>query len=98
MLLKIGDSFGRRRQLDQYVFELLKLDVPSLFTIERDTVVKDKYAVFRFKQDLHTRILKNCEILSQMKEIRVSDYVSLATCNNWSVYFSLEAQYRDYNS
>ncbi len=85
MLLKIGDSFGRRRQLDQYVFELLKLDVPSLFTSKRATVVEDKYAVFKFKQDLRTRIHKNCEILSQMKEILVSDHVSLATCNNWSV-------------
>ncbi len=82
LLLKICDSFEHR---GQYVFELLKFDVPSLFTIECDTSVEDERAVKKFKQDLHTHIHKNCEILSQMKEILVSDHVSLATCNNWSV-------------
>ncbi len=82
MLLRIGHTFGR---CSQYVFELLKFDVPFFCTIEPDTSVADKCAVFEFEQDLHAHVSKNCEMLSQMKEMLVSD-VSLAACNTLSVY------------
>ncbi len=80
MLLRIGDSFRYYGELGQYVLDLLKFDVPFLFTIEPDTSVEDKCAVFNFKKEFHT-FFRNCEMLSQMKGILVSDHVSLATCN-----------------
>ncbi len=76
MLLRVGDSFKRRHQLDQYISELLKFDVPFLFTTETDTSGEDERSIGEFERGLHAFIHNNCQkdyLLSHMSAIVVSE-------------------------
>ena len=74
-LLQIAEHYEEKNKAIDFVYDILKVEVPDLFAVESQN---DEEAVTNFVQDLHTFITQNQlkhKLLSNFKKLLVRNYV-----------------------
>ena len=73
-LLQIAEYYKEQGKTIDFVYDILKVEVPDLFAVESQN---DEEAVTKFVQELHTFIAQNQlkhKLLSNMKKVLVRNY------------------------